>query len=60
MNKHGGYYGDDYEEIADFSVNINPLGVPEKLIEALKEELEKMKRYPEIDGISGKEVLGQS
>lgn len=41
MNKHGGYYGDDYEEIADFSVNINPLGVPEKLIEALKEELEK-------------------
>lgn len=59
MNKHGGYYGDDYEEIMDFSVNINPLGVPEKLIEVLKEELEKMKRYPEIDGVSGKEVLSQ-
>ena len=59
MNKHGGYYGDDYEEIIDFSVNINPLGVPEKLIEILKEELEKMKRYPEIDGISGKEAIGQ-
>ena len=28
MNRHGGYYGDDYEEIADFSVN-KPLGVPE-------------------------------
>lgn len=59
MNKHGGYYGDNYEQVIDFSVNINPLGVPEKLIEALKSELEKMKRYPEIDGASGKTILGQ-
>ncbi|MFA5523116.1 MAG: threonine-phosphate decarboxylase CobD [Tissierellales bacterium] len=58
MNKHGGYYGDNHGEIMDFSVNINPLGVPEKLIEVLKKELEKMARYPEIDGASGKEALG--
>ncbi|WIV11818.1 threonine-phosphate decarboxylase CobD [Proteiniborus sp. MB09-C3] len=57
MNKHGGYYGEDHQEITDFSVNINPLGVPELLIEALKKELEEMVRYPEIDGISGREFL---
>lgn len=59
MNKHGGYYGKNHQEIIDFSVNINPLGVPETLIEKLKKELEEMVRYPEIDGASGKEVLAQ-
>lgn len=59
MNKHGGYYGKNHQEVMDFSVNINPLGVPETLIENLKKELEEMVRYPEIDGASGKEVLAQ-
>lgn len=59
MNKHGGYYGENRHEIIDFSVNINPLGVPETLIEALKKELKEMVRYPEIDGASGKMALAQ-
>ncbi len=59
MNKHGGYYGKNHQEIMDFSVNINPLGVPEALIEELKKELEGMVRYPEIDGVSGKEALAK-
>lgn len=59
MNKHGGYYGENYQDIMDFSVNINPLGVPETLIEVLKKELDKMVRYPEIDGASEKEFLAQ-
>lgn len=59
MNKHGGYYGEDQNNVIDFSVNINPLGVSKNLVEALKKELEKMERYPEIDGISAKEILAK-
>lgn len=59
MNKHGGYYGEDQNNVIDFSVNINPLGVSKNLIEALKKELEKMERYPEIDGISAKKILAK-
>ena len=59
MNEHGGYFGKKQNEIFDFSVNINPLGVPTKLIEELAKELPNLIRYPEIDGITAKETLSK-
>lgn len=59
MNKHGGYFGQDKNNVIDFSVNINPLGVPKKLIEKLKLSLENLQSYPEIDGESAKNQLSE-
>ena len=59
MNKHGGYFGDSKKKIIDFSVNINPLGVPEKLKEKLKQSIENLVNYPEIDGKNGKFILSK-
>jgi len=49
MNKHGGYKG-KAAGITDFSVNINHLGMPERAALKLKEAIEGLGRYPEIDG----------
>ncbi|WP_427339667.1 threonine-phosphate decarboxylase CobD [Caloranaerobacter sp. DY30410] len=57
MNKHGGYYGENQEKVLDFSVNINPLGITEKVKEKLIESINTINRYPEIDGESVKKVL---
>jgi len=35
------------ENLIDFSVNLNPLGPPEKLLQMLKEHIHKIGRYPE-------------
>lgn len=59
MNKHGGYFGEEKNKVIDFSVNINPLGVPERLISELKESLTELVRYPEIDGESAKRTLAE-
>lgn len=58
MNKHGGYFGK--EEIIDFSVNINPLGVSEKVIEKLNETLNSIIKYPEIDGKSTRNIIAEN
>lgn len=57
MIKHGGYFGKDKEDVIDFSVNINPLGVPFRLKEKLKKSIETLERYPEIDGKNGINLL---
>ena len=57
MKKHGGYFGDDRKNIIDFSVNINPLGVPISLKEKLKASIDNLVDYPEIDGEKGKQAL---
>ncbi|MDK2937223.1 MAG: threonine-phosphate decarboxylase [Eubacteriaceae bacterium] len=49
MNKHGGYYGDK-TDIIDFSVNINPLGIPQGIKEKLIQGIESLVDYPEITG----------
>ncbi|QUH19991.1 threonine-phosphate decarboxylase CobD [Alkaliphilus sp. B6464] len=59
MNKHGGYFGHKQREVIDFSVNINPLGVPSKLMKELEKELPMLIRYPEIDGKTAKETLSK-
>lgn len=59
MNKHGGYFGDSEKKIIDFSVNINPLGVPDTLKEKLKKSIDNLESYPEIDGISAKNTLSK-
>ncbi|WP_120170082.1 threonine-phosphate decarboxylase CobD [Thermohalobacter berrensis] len=58
MNKHGGYYGKK-NNVIDFSVNINPLGVSEKVLEKLKESLKNIVKYPEIDGLSARKKLAE-
>ena len=60
MIKHGGYFGRGKKNIIDFSVNINPLGVPVMLKEKLKKSIEDLDSYPEIDGRSGIELISNS
>lgn len=57
MNKHGGYFGDKINKVIDFSVNVNPLGVPPKLIDSLSRNLDNIIKYPEIDGDTSKVTL---
>ncbi|MTI46588.1 MAG: threonine-phosphate decarboxylase [Firmicutes bacterium] len=59
MNKHGGYFGENTKEVMDFSVNVNPLGPSEKLIKELKDKLNTIIRYPEIDGETSKNILAE-
>ncbi|MBC3795939.1 pyridoxal phosphate-dependent aminotransferase [Acetobacterium tundrae] len=51
MNKHGGYIGKNIEMI-DFSVNINPLGIPETIKKKLIDGIDELVKYPEITGRS--------
>lgn len=55
FNKHGGYYGEG--DIIDYSININPFGVSEKLKSRLFDEIENLEKYPEINGDSMLEKL---
>lgn len=54
--RHGGQledfseqYGIDPEKIIDFSVNLNPMGAPEPIIELLKDRIRIIERYPDIE-----------
>lgn len=51
MNKHGGYHGIN-PEMLDFSVNINPLGIPQRIKEKLIAGIDGLVSYPEITGKS--------
>lgn len=41
--------GIEYDEIIDFSSNINPLGLNNQVISSIKKELENIDRYPDIN-----------
>ena len=43
---HGGYFGDE-KQITDFSVNLNPLGMPESVKNAVIAAPESWERYPD-------------
>lgn len=58
MNKHGGYYGKK-EEMIDFSVNINPLGTSPFIKDKIISSMNKLDKYPEIDGISAKTSIAE-
>lgn len=48
MQKHGGdIYQRDYR--LDFSVNVNPLGTPERVMEAACEGISHSDRYPDVE-----------
>lgn len=57
MNKHGGYYGQK-KDVLDFSVNLNPLGVPETVRTFMMEQLQRLEYYPEPTSIEAREALG--
>lgn len=57
FNKHGGYTGD--REVTDYSININPFGISEKLKGRITEKLDELENYPEIDGESTKKKLSE-
>ena len=48
--EHGGRNGKNIRY--DFSANINPLGLPEGVLEALRESLCQAVRYPEAESLS--------
>ncbi len=45
------------EEILDFSASINPLGPPKAALRAILDEMDRLVHYPEIDGMTLREVL---
>ncbi len=49
MNFHGGNIYEYDNDIIDFSSNINPLGVSEKLKNAIMERIDEVSRYPDIN-----------
>ncbi|MGL4606176.1 MAG: pyridoxal phosphate-dependent aminotransferase [Eubacteriaceae bacterium] len=58
MNKHGGYHGED-PDVLDFSVNINPFGMPKNLEKVLVQSMNTLEKYPEISGESNLRKLGK-
>lgn len=50
-------YGLDRDSIIDFSANINFLGLPEIVIEGIRDNLEQLVHYPEPDAVSFKEIV---
>lgn len=56
MNKHGGYTGDK-KDVLDFSININPLGMPVTLRKRLEETLDGLGTYPEISGETARKKI---
>lgn len=55
-NSHGGNlylaskkFGKNEDEFLDYSANINPLGVPKQLEELIKENIQNLVNYPNID-----------
>mgnify|MGYP003196949065 CR=1 FL=1 len=44
----------------DFSVNINPLGMPENLEEAFHEAIKKCHEYPDIEASKLKQAVSSS
>ena len=57
-SKHGGdVYRNDVE--IDFSVNINPFGVPEKVKEALKKAADECMRYPDDTVMELSELMSE-
>lgn len=59
MIKHGGYDGEKQGQVIDFSVNINPLGLPEKLIERIRESFFNIVSYPEVNGSRARGVIAR-
>lgn len=65
-NGHGGNilqicaaYGLQPSEVIDFSANINPLGYPKGLPDALREELPIVRHYPDIDSSLLRKAIAQ-
>lgn len=53
---HGGdVYRNEVE--LDYSVNINPMGIPEKINEVLKESIKDIYHYPDIECAKAKEAI---
>ncbi|MCT4542249.1 MAG: aminotransferase class I/II-fold pyridoxal phosphate-dependent enzyme [Vallitalea sp.] len=55
MNRHGGYHGD--LNVVDYSININPIGVTNNIKQIIKESIDNICRYPDIDGKTAKEAI---
>ena len=64
--RHGGnlksiarQYGIPEKEILDFSVSINPQGVPKSALRAIMDEMGRLAHYPDIDALSLREKLAE-
>lgn len=57
MNKHGGYYGKS--GVVDYSVNINPLGLPDDIRETIISSIDNICKYPDIGGNTAKEAIAK-
>ncbi len=57
MNKHGGYHGES--DVIDYSININPLGLPESIRETVMASIDDMIKYPDISGAGARKAIGE-
>ncbi|MCR4656284.1 MAG: aminotransferase class I/II-fold pyridoxal phosphate-dependent enzyme [Lachnospiraceae bacterium] len=59
MNLHGGYFPGDITGYLDFSANIAPFGMPEKVKEAAKEAVGLSHRYPDPHCLRLREAIAE-
>ncbi len=66
-NKHGGniaamlqQYGLSEKHIIDFSANINPLGLPKKIINLIFRNIDAVKNYPQPQSERLKEIIART
>lgn len=63
MDLHGGniykFQREGKRDILDYSSNINPLGVPESLKEAIKNNFDVLEKYPDINYVELRESIGK-
>ena len=60
MNFHGGDIYRLNQEVLDFSVNINPLGMPDMLQAALRENMDCFCRYPDVQYESLRQKIAEN
>lgn len=58
MNKHGGYHG--LGQVIDYSVNINPIGLSDRIKDVLIASINDATRYPDIAGERARQTVAKS
>ena len=59
MTKLHGGEGYNYDEMLDYSINVNPLGAPKSVVEAIKRAADRIEAYPSYGSIELRKKLAE-